>query len=81
MGRAMSHRRGGNIHGDRRSCRVLRLEVSDLVVLQELSTGHPLNQHHNLWGTPTTAESCPGNTDDLLKDEVKHRKVLLLDIN
>jgi hypothetical protein len=31
-------------------------------------------------GIPTTAESCLRNADDLLKDEVKHEKALLLDI-
>jgi hypothetical protein len=72
MGRARSHRRGGNIHGDGRSYRVLRLEVGDLTVLQDLSADHPRNQHHNLWGISTTMECCPRNVDDLLMDEVKH---------
>jgi hypothetical protein len=31
-------------------------------------------------GIATTVQSCPRNTDDLLKDEVKHRKSLLRDI-
>jgi hypothetical protein len=48
MGGARSHRGGDSIHGDGRSCRVLRLEVGDLMVLQELLSGHPLDHHHNL---------------------------------
>jgi hypothetical protein len=47
-GRVRNRRIGGNIHSDGRSCRVMRLAVGDLMVLQELSAGHPLNQHHNL---------------------------------
>jgi hypothetical protein len=68
----MSHRGGGNIHSDGGSCRVLSLEVVDLIVLQELLSGDPLNQDHNLWGIPTIAERCPGNVDDLLKHKVKY---------
>jgi hypothetical protein len=74
MGRVRGRIRGGNIHRDGRSYQVSRLEVSDLMVLQELSASHLLNQHHNLWGLPTSAERCLGNADDLLKDEVKHQK-------
>jgi hypothetical protein len=66
MGGAWSHRGGGNIHSDGGSYRVLRLEVHDLMVLQELSSSDPLNQQHNLWGIPTFVESYPGNVDDLL---------------
>jgi hypothetical protein len=69
----MSSRRGrGNIYRDGRSYQVLGLEVDDLIVLQEFPISDPLNHHHDLWGIPTTAESCPGNTDDLLKHKVKH---------
>jgi hypothetical protein len=72
MSGVRSHRGGGNIHYDGRSCRVLRLEIGDLMVLQELLSGDPLNHHYDLWGIPTTAESCPGNVDDLLKHKGKH---------
>jgi hypothetical protein len=67
-----SHRRGGNVHSDGRSCRVLGLEVGDLMVLREPPSGDPLDHHHNLWDIPTIAESYPRNADDLLKHEVKN---------
>jgi hypothetical protein len=47
MGGARSSRGGGNIHSDGGSCWILRLEVGDIMVLPELATCHPLNQHHN----------------------------------
>jgi hypothetical protein len=49
----------------------LRLEVGDHLVLQELPSDDPPNHHHDLWGIPTTVESCPRNDDDLLKHEIK----------
>jgi hypothetical protein len=72
VGGAGSRRSGRNIHSDGWGCRVLRLEVGYLMVLQEFPSCHPLDHHHNLWGIPTTAMRCPGNADDLLKDEVKN---------
>jgi hypothetical protein len=45
MGSARSRRSRWIIHGDGRRCRVLRLEVGDLIVLQELLSSHPLDHH------------------------------------
>jgi hypothetical protein len=71
---------GGHILGDDRSCGELWLQIGDLMILEELNPGYLLNHHHDLWGISTTVESYPRDADNLLKHIVKHRELLLLDI-
>jgi hypothetical protein len=59
---------------------VLRLNIYDFLVLEDVNARDLLYHEHNLWGITIVVKCVPRNVDDLLQDEVKDGEEPLLHI-